>query len=44
MAVAVNASGNFVPPFFLFPHKTAGIASLQGDQMAVLDLQTNESG
>ena len=44
IAVAVNARGNSVPPFFVFPRKTTGIASLQGDQMAVLDLQINKSG
>jgi hypothetical protein len=44
MSVAVNANGNFVPPFFVFSRKTTGIASLQGDQMAVLDLQTSGGG
>jgi len=28
MAVAVNANGNSIPPFFVFPRKTTGIGSL----------------
>jgi hypothetical protein len=44
MAVTVNANGNSIPPFFVFQRKTTGIASLQGDQMAVRDLQTSEGG
>jgi len=44
MAVAVTASGNSILPFFVFPQNTVGITSLQGDQAAVLDLQTSQGG
>jgi hypothetical protein len=44
IAVAVSASGNSLPPVFVFPRKTKRIASLQGDQTAVLDRQTSKGG
>jgi hypothetical protein len=44
MAVAVCASGNSIPPFFVFPRKNFRIISLQMDQKTMPDLQISQGG
>jgi hypothetical protein len=44
MALAANASGNSIRPFFVFPRKNYRVTSLQMDQKVVLDLRTSHGG